>query len=221
LQQLSVKTGETLARVEAAQREQNYKQTGELAEAYEATRAELAKELEDAAAVEAEEGGDKLASAKAKYRRAAADVGSLSADKLAYTETRRAMKADVFGVLKAVQAIVYPSSRPSLAEMSWDQFKDGCAASTVCWGDELFSQLGSFDVMASSDAEGFATAVALASAELDAEALKKSSFLGFLLLGWVREATTLFEAKVEREKAESAAEAAAAAEADAEKPAEE
>ena len=51
--------------------------------------------------------------------------------------------------------------------MTWEQFKG--EKSGVVWGEELFAKIGSYDVLTSSDAEGFAKASTLASAELEEE----------------------------------------------------
>ena len=76
--QTSEKLGAALARVEQ-QSEQNAKDVAELTELYASNEDEAAKELEEAAKVE----DDKLAPLKVKFRRAARDIATLEASKVA------------------------------------------------------------------------------------------------------------------------------------------
>jgi len=218
---LAATTGVTVQRVENAIGEANYNAYKEMEAAYTEGKTELEKELEDAAAVEKEEGGDKLASSKAKCRRAAADCGSLTGDKLTFIETRRKLKGKlkpVLNVIKAVQAIVQPSCVPQLDKMEdWDKVKAAISLQTLAWGDDLFAKIGSCDVAActAADKPAFEKAEALISEEEDGvplvgvDAVKETNFISFLALTFVKEATTLFKAKIAQDEAEAAAAAAA------------
>ncbi len=77
--QTSEKLGAALARVEQQWAEQNAKDVAELTELYASNEDEAAKELEEAAKVE----DDKLAPLKVKFRRAARDIATLEASKVA------------------------------------------------------------------------------------------------------------------------------------------
>jgi len=219
LEQMALAAGEAVQRVDKANGEAHLAAQAALAEAFETTRADLAADLEAATAAEAEEDGDKLATLKAKARRSTADLGSLAGDKLAYLEMRRTMKASIFAVFKAAEAILSTEMRPKLDSPTWEGFKEEVVS--ALWGDELFSTIGAFDVMACSDEEGFALATAILAAAFEGveemapveDDMKATSWVAYLLLTWIRDATALFDAKVAAEKAaaEAAAEAAAAA----------
>merc|ERR1712070_548937 len=108
-----------------------------------------------------------------------------------------------------------------MGALSWESVKIQIESGQLPW-DDIFGSIGDLDVMASSDVDGWDGAQAIISPELkeepepaiDLDAVKVSSFIAFLLLGWFKAAKAFFTAKIEKEKADAAAaeaEAAAAA----------
>jgi len=132
-------------------------------------------------------------------------------DHLAFLRSRRECKPDVLNALKTVLWLLTPDARAALPSMAWADLQSGIVDGSLPW-DEMLSTVGSFDVMASTDAEGFDGALSMLPEDppLDEEALKASSLITFLLFGWLKAAKALFTAKKEKEEAEAAAAAAAA-----------
>ena len=72
--------------------------------------------MEDAAALEAQYAedpttGDKLATLKAKATRACFDAGGLSAERMVYTETRKALPPDALAAFKAARTLTLTLTR--------------------------------------------------------------------------------------------------------------
>jgi hypothetical protein len=190
-------------------------------EAAAAAAADATAAATEAAAADAEAPPEAAAEPPAEAPAAeppAAEPPAEPLDHLAFLRSRRECKPDVFLVLKAVMALLSPDARALLPAMSWPEMQAGIVDGSIPWED-LLNTVGSFDVMASADAEGFDGAAALlqpvdAEGEqlppLDAEALKANSLLAFVLLEWFKAGQALFVAKTEKEKADAEAAAAAA-----------
>ena len=190
-------------------------------EAAAAAAADATAAATEAAAADAEAPPEAAAEPPAEAPAAeppAAEPPAEPLDHLAFLRSRRECKPDVFLVLKAVMALLSPDARALLPAMSWPEMQAGIVDGSIPWED-LLNTVGSFDVMASADAEGFDGAAALlqpvdAEGEqlppLDAEALKANSLLAFVLLEWFKAGQALFVAKIEKEKADAEAAAAAA-----------
>lgn len=147
VQQLSLTMAEALDRVEYTYAERNAKCATELEEAYKESRPLLEEELEAAKAAEAEEGGDVLATSRAKHQRATALLGSLEQDKLEYLQSRRTMKPELLAVLKAVLVLLAePEQREAVLAMDWPQLKGECIEGRLPWGTDLFAKVASYNV---------------------------------------------------------------------------
>lgn len=216
LDTLAAKASAALCRVAIEVAKGNVAAQAELSVAYEQSGEALAAELE--AAAQAEEAGDKLTALKAKQRRAAGDLAALTSGHLAFLGTRKVIPAELLQVLKAVMALIAPDTAATLASMDWEALKAAAAAGSLPWGTDLFTKVGGYDVLGSKDEAGFAAATGetgYVSGDVDAEALKAFSFVGLLLLNWVRDTSALFSAKTGQEKADAEAAAEAAAEGEA------
>jgi len=123
---LAAKASNALCQVAIEVAKGNIAAVAELSAAYEESGEALAAELDEAA--QAEAAGDKLASLKAKQKRAAGDLATLTSGHLVFLATRKTVPAELLQVLKAVMTVIAPHMTAAVAPMDWDSLKAAAAA---------------------------------------------------------------------------------------------
>jgi len=154
-------------------------------------------------------------------------LATCTAGHLQWIETRRTCPLGVLLAIKGVLALLVPEDElaAELAAPSWDELKALIGQGALPWGDDLFTQIGAFDVMAGAGsakgweiAEKLATELATVPEDGSAEVAPNAGILAYsalcqALYDWLIGVVKLHELKVKKEaaEAEAAAEAAAAA----------